>query len=136
MNKVLLIDDEPSVAESVQHVLKGYKIVPAASAAEGIAAASSDDFQVVVVDLKTLKETATVTLAGKPNVIWYNGKRDRLYLAIEDTGVVEVVDCKAVKSVETVPTEVDTKSIAFDPTRQRLYAFLEKTGRVAVFQEV
>ena len=52
MNKVLLIDDEPCVAEAVQHVLKGYKIVPATSAAEGIVAASSDDFQVVVVDLK------------------------------------------------------------------------------------
>ena len=94
-----------------------------------------DSGALVVLDLKTLKETATVPLAGKPNVIWYNQKHDRLYLAIEDTGVVEVVDCKAMKSVETVPTEVDTKSIAFDPTRQRLYAFLEKTGRIAVFQE-
>jgi len=94
-----------------------------------------DSAALVVVDLKTLKETATVTLAGKPNVIWYNGKRDRLYLAIEDTGVVEVVDCKSMKSVETVPTEVDAKSIAFDPTRQRLYSFFEKTGRIAVFQE-
>jgi DNA-binding beta-propeller fold protein YncE len=94
-----------------------------------------DSGALVVLDLKTMKETAVVGLAGKPNVIWYNPRRDRLYLAIEDNGVIEVVDCKSMKSVQTVPTEVDAKSIAFDPTRQRLYSFFEKTGRIAVFQE-
>jgi DNA-binding beta-propeller fold protein YncE len=94
-----------------------------------------DSGALVVLDLKSLKETATVALAGKPNVIWYNAKRDVLYLAIEDTGVVEVIDLKTMKSIQTVPTEVNAKSIAFDPTRQRLYSFFEKTGRIAVFEE-
>ena len=77
MNRVLLIDDEASVAEAVQHVLKGYKIVSATTAAEGIATASSDDFQVVVVDLN-LKSRGADGHEGHEVIRKLHARRPRL----------------------------------------------------------
>ena len=54
MNKVLLIEDEPSSAESLQRMLEveGYQVEVATTATQGLAAASNGDFQVVVTDWK------------------------------------------------------------------------------------
>src|SRR5437867_9184840 len=54
MNKVLLIEDEPSIAAALQHLLEreDYEVVVADRAAEGIAAATTGDFQAVVTDWK------------------------------------------------------------------------------------
>jgi len=52
MSKVLLIDDESSILEAWQGLLQGegYEVVTASNAADGLAAASAGDFQVVVTD--------------------------------------------------------------------------------------
>ena len=54
MSKVLLIDDDTTILEALQGLLKseGYSVVTASSAADGLAAASDGDFQVVVTDWK------------------------------------------------------------------------------------
>src|SRR5438876_10635021 len=54
MNRVLLIEDEKSIAAALQHMLKveQFEVVVANRAAEGIAAATTGDFQVVVTDWK------------------------------------------------------------------------------------
>ncbi len=54
MSKILLIDDEPSILHALQELLQGegYEVVTANNAAEGLAAASQGDFQVVVTDWK------------------------------------------------------------------------------------
>ena len=54
MNRVLLIDDDDSILDALQGLLKseGYAVVTAKSAADGLAVASDGDFQVVVTDWK------------------------------------------------------------------------------------
>ena len=54
MSKVLLIDDDLSILKAWQGVLKseGYEVVTASSAADGLAAANTGNFQVVVTDWK------------------------------------------------------------------------------------
>lgn len=54
MSKILLIDDEASILESLQGLLKaeGYQVATASNAADGLAVASDGDFQVVVTDWK------------------------------------------------------------------------------------
>src|SRR5438445_1578547 len=54
MRKVLLIEDEPSSAELLQHILQdgGYEVAGAKDDEEGLAAANREDFQAVVTDMK------------------------------------------------------------------------------------
>ncbi|TAL01435.1 MAG: sigma-54-dependent Fis family transcriptional regulator [Verrucomicrobia bacterium] len=54
MSKILLIDDEPSIRDALKHLFQseGYEVALATSAAEGLAAVNTNDFQVVVTDWK------------------------------------------------------------------------------------
>jgi len=54
MSKVLLIEDEQSLASALQRVLEveGYEVTTATDAAKGLAHARKGDFEVVVTDLK------------------------------------------------------------------------------------
>jgi len=54
MSKVLLIEDEITLAAAIQRVLEveGYDVIAATDPEEGLAAARKGDFQVVVTDLK------------------------------------------------------------------------------------
>src|SRR6266478_250527 len=54
MSKVLLIEDELTLADALQRVLEveGYDVIAATDPAEGLAAARKGDFHVVVTDLK------------------------------------------------------------------------------------
>src|SRR5438477_6461890 len=54
MSKVLLIEDEKTLASALQRVLEteGHEVTAATDSQEGLAAAREGDFQVVVTDLK------------------------------------------------------------------------------------
>jgi len=54
MSKVLLIEDEKSIADALQRVLEvgGHEVTAATDSKQGLAAARTGDFQVVVTDLK------------------------------------------------------------------------------------
>ena len=54
MRRVLLIEDEPSSAALLQHILQdeGYEVAGAKDGEEGLAAANREDFQAVVTDMK------------------------------------------------------------------------------------
>jgi CheY-like chemotaxis protein len=53
MASILVVDDEPDVAEAIQAVLQhaGFDVVVANSAAEGLAAIEGQEFDVVVTDV-------------------------------------------------------------------------------------
>src|SRR6267154_1868940 len=54
MSKVLLIEDEKTLASALQRVLEvgGHEVFAALDSKQGLAAARTGDFQVVVTDLK------------------------------------------------------------------------------------
>jgi len=95
-----------------------------------------DGGMVVALDLATGQEVAQVAIAGVPDAIWYNPRRERLYVAIAEPGVVDVVDTQAMAVVQRLETEVGTHTTAYDDTRQRLYVFLPQTCRAVVYEEV
>jgi DNA-binding beta-propeller fold protein YncE len=95
-----------------------------------------DGGAVVALDLASGRELAQVRIAGGPDAIWYNARRERLYVAIAAPGVVEVVDMRAMAVVQQVETEREAHTTAFDAARQRLYVFLPSSCRAAVFEEV
>jgi DNA-binding beta-propeller fold protein YncE len=105
-------------------------------AAEGRAYVACDGGMVVAVELATGRELAHVAIAGVPDAIWYNARRERLYVAIGDLGVVAVVNTRTMTVDEEVKTEVGAHTTAFDDARQRLYVFLPTSCRAAVYDEI
>ncbi len=87
----------------------------------------------VTVDLKSGAVTSAAPLAGVPDVVFFNGRLARLYVAIGDPGLIEVFDTDTLRSVETVATEPGAHTIAFDAARNTVWAFLPATHRAAVF---
>ena len=95
-----------------------------------------DGGMVVALDLATGQEVARAAIAGVPDAIWFNPRRQRLYVAIGEPGVVDVVDTQAMAVVQRLETEAEAHTTAYDDARQRLYVFLPQTCRAAVYEEV
>jgi DNA-binding beta-propeller fold protein YncE len=89
----------------------------------------------LALDLEDGRELGHAPIAGAPDAIWYNARRERLYVAIEDPGVVDVINTQTMTLEEEVVTERGAHTSAFDPDRQRLYVFLPATCRVALYDE-
>jgi DNA-binding beta-propeller fold protein YncE len=88
---------------------------------------------VIALGLEDGRETGRARIAGAPDAIWYNTRRQRLYIAIEDPGVVDVVNGQTMRLEEEIVTERSAHTTAFDPDRQRLYVFLPTSCRAAIF---
>ena len=101
----------------------------------GRAFIACDGKVLVVLDLKTERELKKISIAGPPDVIWYDPRHERLYCAIGKPGVVEVIDTRSMTSVEKMLTEEGAHTLTFDPLRQRLYVFLPSSSRAKVCSE-
>ena len=88
---------------------------------------------VVEVDADSGQILATETIAGVPDVVFFNAGLGRLYVAIGDPGVVEVFDTAPLRRHETVPTEAGAHTLSFDATRSIVCAFLPMSHRAAVY---
>jgi DNA-binding beta-propeller fold protein YncE len=95
-----------------------------------------DGGAVVALDLTSGQELGQISIAGGPDAIWFNPRRNRLYVALAEPGVVEVVDTQELAVVQWVETEAGAHTTAFDAARQRLYVFLPSSCRAAVYEEV
>ena len=90
----------------------------------------------VEVDADSSKIGATESLAGVPDVIFFNAALDRLYVAIGDPGVIEVFDTHPVlRRHESVVTEPGAHTLSFDAVRNIVCAFLPETHRAAVYED-
>src|SRR5262249_24601792 len=92
-----------------------------------------DGATLVEIDLDSAEITRTVDLIGAPDVIFFNARLRRLYVAVGDPGVIEVFDTAQLRRVGTVPTERDAHTIAFDSAHDVVYAFQPNTHRAAVY---
>ena len=73
-------------------------------------------------------------LSGRPDVVFFNPQRGRLYVAIGDPGVIDVFDTRTMARIGSVATEAGAHTTALAPAGDRLYAFLPATHRAAVYQ--
>ena len=94
-----------------------------------------DAGRLVVLDLTRDQEVASVPIGVDPDAIWFNARRQRLYVAIGQAGGVDVVDCQRMTIDERMTTEDGAHTTAFDARRQLLYVFLPGSCRAAVYQE-
>ncbi len=102
----------------------------------GHAYVACDGNEFVVLDLTGRSEQKGIPIAGAPDVIWYNMKRQVVYCAAGDPGIIEVVDIRSNKIVERLETEAGAHTFAFDQIKQRMYTLLPKTCRAGVYEEV
>ncbi|HEY7363369.1 MAG TPA: YncE family protein [Methylomirabilota bacterium] len=78
---------------------------------------------------------ATETLAGVPDVVFFNSARHRVYVAVGDPGVIEVFDTAPLRRHETLVTEAGAHTLAFDPARNLVCAFLPTTHRAVLYDD-
>jgi DNA-binding beta-propeller fold protein YncE len=76
-----------------------------------------------------------IEILGVPDVVFFNPRRERLYVAIGEPGVIEVLEATPLRRREVVTTEPGAHTLAFDPASETIYAFLPATHRAAVYRD-
>jgi DNA-binding beta-propeller fold protein YncE len=94
-----------------------------------------DDRRVLTLDARSGAVVDHVDIVGVPDVVFFNPKRQRLYVAIGDPGVIEVLETTPLRRREVVATGRGAHTLAFDPASETLYAFLPETHRAAVYRD-
>lgn len=79
--------------------------------------------------------TGAVDIAGVPDVVFFNPRRQRLYVAIGDPGVVQVLETAPIGPRQVVTTEAGAHTTAFDLASETLYVFLPHSHRAAVYRD-
>ncbi|MFI5419480.1 MAG: YncE family protein [Nitrososphaerales archaeon] len=100
-----------------------------------IAFVACDGGSVVTLDLDSNREISEISIAGEPDVIWFNVQRDLLYCAVGKQGVIQVIDTRTSKIIQELKTEEGAHTFAFDNFRQRLYAFLPRSCLASIYKE-
>jgi len=101
----------------------------------GHAYVACDGKELVVLDLTGRSEQRGIPIAGAPDVVWYNTKRQVVYCAAGDPGVIEVIDIRSNKIVERLETEAGAHTFAFDQLKQRMFTLLPKSCSAGVYEE-
>jgi DNA-binding beta-propeller fold protein YncE len=96
----------------------------------------ADAFHVnIAVDADSGQVVASESIAGVPDVVFFNAALGRVYVAIGDPGVIEVFDTNPLRRHETVPTEPGAHTLSFDAGRNMVCAFLPTSHRAATYED-
>jgi DNA-binding beta-propeller fold protein YncE len=101
----------------------------------GLLLCAADGGAVVALEADTGRVVAQVPICGSPDVVFFNPRRQRLYVAIANPGVIQVVDTARWTIAETVRTGLGAKTFGFDAIRERLYAFTPESHSAIIFAE-
>jgi DNA-binding beta-propeller fold protein YncE len=93
-----------------------------------------DAARLITLDMQTGKIIGNHPLSGGPDVIFFNRKRQQLYVAMGDPGVIDAFDTRTMERIATVATESGAHTTALSLGSDRLFAFLPETHRAAAFR--
>ena len=94
-----------------------------------------DDGFLTTIDLQTLEERESAELAGPPDVLWYNVRKDLVYCAVGEPGMLQVFSGKTLEKLQEISTEYGAHTFAFDEKRQALYVLLPESCAADVYME-
>lgn len=94
-----------------------------------------DGKRLIALEARSGEVTDDIEIAGVPDVVFFNPRRQRLYVAIGDPGVIEVLTTTPLGRRQVVSTEPGAHTTAFDPASETLYVFLPHTHRAAVYRD-
>jgi DNA-binding beta-propeller fold protein YncE len=75
------------------------------------------------------------TIAGVPDVVFFDAALGRLYVAIGEPGVIDVFDTRPLRRHETISTESGAHTLSLDAVRHLVCAFLPESHRAAVYAD-
>jgi len=101
----------------------------------GVLHCACDGGSVVSVDTVTGRVVGLVPIAGAPDVVFFNPKRNRLYVAVPDPGVLQSIDTAVGRVLETIRTGRGAKTFGFDEEREHVYALIPELHAAVVFAE-
>ncbi len=87
----------------------------------------------VTLDARSGSVLGEESLTGAPDVVFFNGQRQQLYVAVGDPGVIDVFSTSTMERLASVETEAGAHTTALSPAGDRLYAFLPRTHRAAIY---
>jgi DNA-binding beta-propeller fold protein YncE len=93
-----------------------------------------DAGRLITLDAHSGKVLNQSQLSGAPDVVWFNARRQQLYVAVGDPGVIDVFDTRSMASLGAVTTERGAHTSALPPSGDGLYVFLPGTHRAAIFR--
>ena len=88
----------------------------------------------VALDARTGKLVGEERLSGVPDVVWFNARRQQLYVAVGDPGVLDVFSTAPLGRLATVKTERGAHTTAYAARAQQLHVFLPETYRAATYE--
>jgi DNA-binding beta-propeller fold protein YncE len=88
----------------------------------------------VTLDARSGKILGQNPLSGSPDVVFFDGVNNRLYVAVGDPGVIDVFDTNTMEKLASVVTEKGAHTFALAPAGDQLYAFLPASHRAAIYQ--
>jgi DNA-binding beta-propeller fold protein YncE len=94
-----------------------------------------DGKRVIVLESRTGVVTDDIDIGGVSDVVFFNARRQRLYVAIGDPGVIEVLETMPLRRRQVVTTEAGAHTTAFDPASETIHVFQPQTHRAAVYRD-
>jgi DNA-binding beta-propeller fold protein YncE len=88
----------------------------------------------ITLDARSGKVMGERALSGTPDVVFFNGARQKLYVAVGDPGVIDVFDTATMESLGQIATEKGAHTLALAPSGDRVCAFLPETHRAAIYR--
>ena len=95
-----------------------------------------DGGQLLAMSIESGHVEKSTPLSGVPDVLFFNGELNHVYVAIGDPGVIDVIDGLALHRIATVKTEPGAHTIGFDAARNTVYSFLPESHAAAVYRAV
>jgi len=87
----------------------------------------------ITIDAESGKILGEHELSGAPDVVFFDARTQRLYVAIGHPGVIDVFDAADMELLGSVPTEKGAHTLAIASDGEHIYAFLPATHRAAVY---
>lgn len=88
----------------------------------------------ITLDARSGKIVDRQVLSGTPDVVFFDRRRNHLYVAVGDPGVIEIFDTARMEPLGCVATEKGAHTFALAPAGDRLYALLPQTHRAAIYE--
>ena len=89
----------------------------------------------VRLDCRSGDVLAQADLGGMFDVIFFNGDRQHLYVAIGDPGLIEVFETDRMRRLEPVRTAPGAHTLGCDPIGNTVYALLPETHRAVIYAD-
>ena len=96
---------------------------------------AADAGAVVVLDRDSGDVKASLPLPGSPDVVMFDARKQRLYVAVGEPGTVTVIDTDRLALLETVETELGAHTLAWDSVEEMLYVFCPLSGGAELYSD-